>query len=153
MIELADERATLAIGARVASVARPGGWIALEGPLGAGKTTLARGMARGLGLSQDVPVTSPTFALVQEYDTTPPFVHGDLYRLTGPGELPALGLLEAMESGAVVALEWALPFEQELGPPDLVLTLARPREHGRELSYLGPRATLLDDAVAGARAV
>jgi len=74
VIHLADEAATLRAGAAVAEIALPGAWIALEGPLGAGKTTLARGIARGLGLDEEVPVTSPTFALVQEYETRPRFV-------------------------------------------------------------------------------
>jgi len=137
VIHLADEAATLRAGATVAEIALPGAWIALEGPLGAGKTTLARGIARGLGLDEEVPVTSPTFALVQEYETRPRFVHGDLYRLTHPSELEPLGLLEALDEGAVMALEWALPFRAELGEPELLLRLSHHEDGGRGLVVEG----------------
>ncbi|NOY93293.1 MAG: tRNA (adenosine(37)-N6)-threonylcarbamoyltransferase complex ATPase subunit type 1 TsaE [Deltaproteobacteria bacterium] len=140
MIHLLNEGATLAAGEALASLLRPGSWIALEGPLGAGKTTLARGVARGLGLAEDVPVTSPTFALVQEYDTTPRFVHGDLYRLSHACELEPLGLLERLDEGAIVALEWALPFVAELGRPELVLRLSHDDAGGRGLQVEGAAA-------------
>jgi len=150
VIHLVDEEATLRAGAAVAEIAEPGLWIALEGPLGAGKTTLARGIARGLGLDEEVPVTSPTFALVQEYETSPVFVHGDLYRLGHPSELEALGLLEALEEGAVLALEWALPFRQELGEPLLILRLSHEEGGGRRLEVEGPSAERFERALATA---
>jgi tRNA threonylcarbamoyl adenosine modification protein YjeE len=139
-IPLPDEHATVRAGEALAPLLRGGAWIALEGPLGAGKTTLARGLARGLGLDPDVPVTSPTFALVQEYETRPRFVHGDLYRLSHPSELEPLGLLESLDEGAVVALEWALEFTADLGAPDLILRLAHAEPQGRTLRLEGAGA-------------
>ncbi len=95
-----------AFGVRLAAVARAGDVIALYGDLGAGKTTLARGLLRGLGLAGEAP--SPTFTLVQTYD--PPEVrvpvwHCDLYRLDDPEDAIELGLDEAFDT-ALVLIEW-----------------------------------------------
>lgn len=103
-IELADEDATAALGARIGEAARPGDVVALMGDLGAGKTTLARGLIRRLtGPETEAP--SPTFTLVQSY-AAPAFTiwHFDLYRLKDSGEARELGLEEAVDGLAVI--EW-----------------------------------------------
>jgi tRNA threonylcarbamoyladenosine biosynthesis protein TsaE len=89
--------------ARVAAQARVGDILALSGDLGAGKSCFARGFLRGLGYQGDVP--SPTFTLVQPYDTEPPVWHVDLYRLDTPDEAAALGLDEAYDD-QVTLIEW-----------------------------------------------
>jgi tRNA threonylcarbamoyladenosine biosynthesis protein TsaE len=106
VIPLPDPEATEAFGASLASLIRPGDVIALEGTLGAGKTTLARGLLRGLGHRGDV--ASPTFPIVIAYD--PPAVrlpvwHVDLYRIEDPAELEELGLDDALHDGALL-IEW-----------------------------------------------
>ena len=93
-----------AFGAAIAAQLRPGDWLALSGELGAGKTTLARGILAGLGWAAEVP--SPTFTLVQPYD--PPDVrlpvwHVDLYRIDDPADADALGLFE---TDAALLVEW-----------------------------------------------
>ena len=93
-------------GMRLGAALRPGDVVALSGGLGAGKTTLARAMLRGLGFADDVP--SPTFAIVQPYD--PPAVriaviHADLYRLEAPEEVEELGLWDGLGEGALI-VEW-----------------------------------------------
>ena len=93
-------------GARLADVLRPGDVILLAGGLGAGKTTLARGLLRGLGLAGEAP--SPTFAILQGYE--PPEVsfpvgHVDLYRLDDPEDVSELGLDDWLNDGALV-IEW-----------------------------------------------
>ncbi len=107
---------TEALGAAVGRALRAGEAILLWGPLGAGKTTLARGLIRAL-THPDEEAPSPTFTLVQTYDG-PAFAiaHLDLYRLSGPEETRELGLDEALEEGAAV-IEWPERLEGRL-PPD-----------------------------------
>ena len=102
--DLPDEPATERLGRWLGETARRGDALLLAGDLGAGKTTLARGIARGLGI--DEPVTSPTFTIVNEYAGRLPFFHFDLYRLEAP-ELAAAGLPEYWEAPrGLVAIEW-----------------------------------------------
>jgi tRNA threonylcarbamoyladenosine biosynthesis protein TsaE len=126
--------AAAALGARVAKALRPGEAVCLSGPLGAGKTTLARGLVRALA-GEDEEVPSPTFTLVQFYDGPSfPLAHFDLYRLKDGNEAYELGLDEALSFGAAV-IEWperlggALPRDRldiELIPdPDGVSRRAR----------------------------
>jgi tRNA threonylcarbamoyladenosine biosynthesis protein TsaE len=96
------------IGRALGSVLRSGDFLALEGPLGAGKTQFIKGVAAGLGVPADEPVVSPTFVLVREYAGRLKLYHIDAYRLLTTADLLSLGLEEFMlDSGAVVALEWA----------------------------------------------
>jgi tRNA threonylcarbamoyladenosine biosynthesis protein TsaE len=100
---LEDEQATTMLGARLAAAARGGDVITLSGPLGVGKTALARGFISALGHEGDVP--SPSFAIVQPYDELdPPVWHVDLYRLEDPSELDELGL-ESLRD-AILLVEW-----------------------------------------------
>lgn len=104
MIALPDESATLAFGAALAGPAKRGSVIALSGPLGAGKTTLARGFIRALA-GKDEEVVSPTFTLVQIYDAPTPIWHFDLYRLYKSEDVLELGLEEAL-AAAITVIEW-----------------------------------------------
>jgi tRNA threonylcarbamoyladenosine biosynthesis protein TsaE len=106
MIRLADPAASEAFGARLAELVQAGDANALSGPLGAGKTSIARGLLCALGLKGEAP--SPSFAIVQPYD--PPEVrlsvlHVDLYRLDDPAELDELGLDEARRDSLLI-VEW-----------------------------------------------
>jgi tRNA threonylcarbamoyladenosine biosynthesis protein TsaE len=103
MILLEDADATEAFGYALAGQLRAGDVVALFGTLGAGKTTLSRGVLRGLGFEGDV--ASPTFPIVQPYATDPPLWHVDLYRIERDGELEELGLDEAREEAALL-IEW-----------------------------------------------
>ena len=109
---------TWALARTVAAKLKPGMVLALQGDLGAGKTTFMQGIGGALGVRR--PVTSPTFTLSVEYPT-PWFklVHMDLYRLSGPDDLLTIGYPEYLESGAVVAVEWP-ERAGELIPPDAV---------------------------------
>ena len=100
---LADEAATLAAGATLAGLLRAGDVVTMTGDLGAGKTTLVRGLLQALGHVGEVP--SPSFAIVQPYeDVQPPVWHADLYRLDDPSELTELGLDSLGDS--VLIVEW-----------------------------------------------
>nr|WP_314262421.1 tRNA (adenosine(37)-N6)-threonylcarbamoyltransferase complex ATPase subunit type 1 TsaE [uncultured Devosia sp.] len=103
---LPDDAATAALGAELATGLTPGDLVILEGDLGAGKTALARAIIRALAGDERLDVPSPTFALVQPYDTPRgPVLHADLYRLGDPREVDELGLLDNPD--AVVLVEWA----------------------------------------------
>lgn len=117
---LADEAATLALGARLASVLRAGDVVALSGTLGAGKTTLARGCIAALGHAGEV--ASPTFTIVQSYESDPPVLHVDLYRLDAPEEADELGLDDALADHALL-IEWPERLGAALWPHALRLTL------------------------------
>ncbi len=97
--------ATRALGERLGSAATAGDLIALSGPLGAGKTELARGIALGLGVVG--PVSSPTYVLVAEHQGRLPLFHLDGYRLAGPEDAIGAGLLDERTSGGVTVVEWA----------------------------------------------
>ena len=100
---LEDEQATARAGAALAARARAGDVITLSGPLGVGKTALARGFLAALGHQGEVP--SPSFAIVQPYDDVdPPVWHVDLYRIEDPSEIDELGLDSAAD--AVLLVEW-----------------------------------------------
>jgi len=99
-----SEQATIELGMRLAATLGPGDVILLEGELGAGKTAFVRGLAVGLGAPEE-DVSSPTFTLVQQYRGRLPFLHADLYRVSG-AEAEELGLDE-LGCDSVVAIEWA----------------------------------------------
>lgn len=113
---LPDEAATLALGQALAPRLRRGEALCLSGPLGAGKSTLARALIRAL-TTPDEDVPSPTFTLVQFYEGADlPIAHFDLYRLADPDEAYEIGLDEALEDGAAL-IEWPQRLEGRL-PPD-----------------------------------
>jgi tRNA threonylcarbamoyladenosine biosynthesis protein TsaE len=117
---LADEEATAAAGAALAAQARGGDVITLSGPLGVGKTALARGFLEARGHAGEVP--SPSFAIVQPYDDLdPPVWHVDLYRIEDPSEIEELGLDSA--ANAVLVVEWPERAGEGVWPQALRLSL------------------------------
>jgi tRNA threonylcarbamoyladenosine biosynthesis protein TsaE len=117
---LKTEEETAAAGALLARVARPGDVITLSGPLGVGKTALARGFLAALRHEGEVP--SPSFAIVQPYDELcPPVWHVDLYRIEAPSELEELGLDAAVD--AVLLVEWPERAGARSWPGALALSL------------------------------
>ena len=110
-------------GARIALHLQAGEAVCLSGPLGAGKSTLARGLIRALTRAEEE-TPSPTFTLMQVYETPRfPLAHFDLYRLTDAGEAFEIGLDEALDVGAVV-VEWSERLGDALPPARLELTLS-----------------------------
>ncbi len=98
-------RATEALGERIGRRLRPGDVVALVGPLGAGKTVLARGLARGAGACGYV--ASPSFVIVREYGGPIPVRHVDLYRLERPEDIESVGLDDVLTDDAIAIVEWA----------------------------------------------
>jgi tRNA threonylcarbamoyladenosine biosynthesis protein TsaE len=113
---------TRELGAALASVVAPGDVILLAGDLGAGKTTLTQGFARGLGVTDQV--TSPTFVLMRPYEGRLSLVHVDAYRLEQLQEVIDLGLPEMLDEGAVAVIEWGDVVAPVLPPDFLELRLA-----------------------------
>ncbi len=107
---------TVALGRRIAEELPKKGVVLLIGDLGAGKTTLAKGIVEGLGAAESNDVSSPTFTLIHEYG---PVYHIDLYRLDLASEVATLGLDELFDRDAVILIEWGERFP-ELMPPDRV---------------------------------
>ena len=135
---LADEAAMISFGGRLAQITKGVGLIFLEGDLGAGKTTLSRGLIRGLG--HVGAVKSPTFTLVEPYENTSfRAYHFDLYRLVDPEELEYLGIRDYLEGDALCLIEWPERGAGFLPKPDLTITIS-PHEGGRSLR-LAPQSS------------
>ena len=107
VVPLADANATEALGGALGRALQPGSVLLLVGDLGAGKTTLVRGLVAALPSSGTVMVRSPTYALCHPYSTTPRVWHVDLYRLAGQADVEMLGLTEAADQDDVLVVEWA----------------------------------------------
>ncbi len=125
-IKLADDEATAALGASLAPHVQPGDVLCLMGPLGAGKTTLARGLIKAATGAREAP--SPTFALVETYEAKAQncgdftLWHFDLYRLESIEEIWELGFEEALDQGVSV-IEWPERIEDQLPPDPLIIAL------------------------------
>ena len=113
----------LRLGSVLGDALVPGDLVILEGELGAGKTFLVRHLARALGVAADDPVTSPTFALVHEFDGRIPLVHADLYRIDRAVDVHELGL-SARREDAVTCVEWGERFVSVLGAPTAFVRLS-----------------------------
>lgn len=132
---LEDEEATARVGADLAASARAGDVITLSGPLGVGKTALARGVIAALGHPADVP--SPSFAIVQPYEELdPPVWHVDLYRIEHPAEIDELGLDSAAD--AVLLVEWPERAPESFWRDALRLTLDFAEAGARRLTAKVP---------------
>jgi tRNA threonylcarbamoyladenosine biosynthesis protein TsaE len=137
-----------ALATRLGQEVAIGDVVALTGPLGAGKTTLVQGLARGLEVPADRHVASPTFALVNEHPGRIPLVHVDFYRINSSAELPELGLEEAYDQAAT-AIEWAERFPEWLPVDVLGVTIqVEGRSRMLEIRSRGPRSHRLLSALA-----
>ena len=124
---------TIDLGEKLGRLLAPGDVIALFGDLGAGKTTLTKGIAVGLGLTADI--HSPTFTLIHEHPGAVPLYHVDLYRLSSQEEIETLGLEEYIYSDGVTIIEWADRMKSLLPKDRLDITLRMLGDTERELTF------------------
>ena len=127
---------TEAFAEEVAEKLRPGDVIACRGGLGMGKTAFARGLARGLGLKDEV--SSPTFALVHEYTQGPiPLYHFDMYRVDSFDGLYSTGFFDYLEGAGVLFIEWSEQIAGALPPETILLTIQRVDDETRRITIEG----------------
>ncbi|MBQ9963641.1 MAG: tRNA (adenosine(37)-N6)-threonylcarbamoyltransferase complex ATPase subunit type 1 TsaE [Clostridia bacterium] len=134
-ITTCSEEQTQTVGERLAAHCTAGTVVAFFGGLGMGKTAFVRGMARKL--SPDAHVSSPTFALVNDYGGNPPLVHFDMYRITGWEDLETTGYYDYQDQGAVLAVEWSENIEAALPPNAIRVTFRRLSDTEREITIEG----------------
>jgi tRNA threonylcarbamoyladenosine biosynthesis protein TsaE len=155
-LALRSRRDTVRLGHAIAALLAPGELALLTGDLGAGKTFLARAIARGLGVPPSRSIPSPTFTLVQEYATPKgELLHADLYRLLDAKtllevEVARLGLYDRRREGAIVIAEWADDVAHLLGPEaELHVRLTLTGESTREARLEGAHAARLSRSLEG----
>lgn len=129
---------TLEVGRLIGAILERGDIVALIGELGSGKTCLTQGMAKGLGVEENVPVVSPTFTLINEYPGKIPLIHLDVYRLSGPRDLEDMGYEEYFEGGGIVVIEWAEKIRDILPAKTLFISMRYIDENTREMILEGP---------------
>lgn len=117
----ASPETTMEIGRRIGACLRKGDILALQGTLAAGKTTITKGIALGLGISEDV--TSPTFTLISEYEGKIPLYHMDVYRLDSPESFIDLGVEELLYGNGVCVIEWSEKVMSELPGSTIVIKI------------------------------
>jgi len=132
---------TIALGSRLGRLLAPGDFVALTGELGAGKTQFAKGVALGLEVDADTPVTSPTYTILNIYQGRIPLYHFDLYRLQSAEEVEDLGFDEYFGGDGACLVEWAERLDGDL--PAQLLTVT--------LSHTGPESRSVSFAAAGQR--
>ncbi len=112
---------------------QPGDLVALFGELGAGKTCLTQGIARGLGVPEEYRVTSPTFTIINEYPGRLTLYHLDMYRLTGVQDLDEIGYDECFNNSGVVVMEWAEKIKEVLPESAYFIFLTYINENRRKI--------------------
>ena len=130
----ASEEETIALGEKLAHQLPRRAAVLLIGNLGAGKTTLAKGIAKGLGAADPDQVSSPTFTLIHEYGQQQKVYHVDLYRLDRPSEVAALGLEELFENDSVVLVEWGERFPQIMPAERIEIRIEARNDDQREIT-------------------
>jgi tRNA threonylcarbamoyladenosine biosynthesis protein TsaE len=131
--ESSSPEETRAIGRHLATILPAQAVISLVGDLGAGKTTLTKGIVEGRGAAREEDVSSPTFTLIHEYGDPAAVYHIDLYRLDHEREAATLGLEELFEMPALVLIEWGEKFPRLLPPDRMEIRIAQSGEDRRTI--------------------
>ena len=128
-----NEEETIALGEKIGELLSKGDIIAMEGTLGAGKTTITKGIAKALGVADNI--TSPTFCLISEYSGKMPLYHMDVYRLDGVEDFQGLGVDDMLYGDGVSIIEWSEKVRSELPKRTITLRL-EPQSDGSRLITL-----------------
>lgn len=138
-----DPDETFRMGRIIGKTLNEGAIVALIGELGAGKTGLTQGIARGLDVGEEYSVTSPTFTLINEYPGRLKLVHLDVYRLSGSADLPDLGYEEYIFGKGVVVIEWAEKIRDVIPDESLFITMTYLDQTRRRIEISGGRAQVM----------
>ena len=134
-IETKDVCETEALGRRIGEKLKKGDVVSLRGSLGAGKTVLAKGIARALGI--DEAIVSPTFTLVQEYDGREKLCHLDIYRLSGEDEFESMGGEEFLYPDGISLIEWSEKIDSMLPPSTIYIDITINENLTRKITIKG----------------
>ena len=121
---------TFSLGQRIASFLTAGSVVALQGELGSGKTYLVKGIAKGLGITETI--TSPTYTIISEYQSSPVLYHIDAYRLNNDEDFENLGGTEIINSGGISLIEWSERIPKSL-PRELITIILKITGHSSRL--------------------
>ena len=144
--------ATEALAGRIAQLLMPGDFISLRGELGAGKTRFASGVAKGLGVDSSIPITSPTYTLLNIYQGRIPLYHFDLYRLCGDDDAFSLGFPEYFYGNGISLVEWPERLSNELPKDRLEVFLSYVDDVSRDIELISTSSRydrLLEQLSAG----
>jgi tRNA threonylcarbamoyladenosine biosynthesis protein TsaE len=130
-----DPSETMEIGARIGGLLPSGAVVLFMGPLGSGKTTLAKGIARGLGIRDEI--ISPTYTMVAEYSGIKTLYHIDLYRIEGKEQMDSLALDDVLWGDGVSVIEWGEKLEIDFPHPPVRITLSIDSESERTITVEG----------------
>jgi tRNA threonylcarbamoyladenosine biosynthesis protein TsaE len=144
-----SDQETIELGYKLGTCLAEGDVVALVGELGSGKTWITKGIARGVGISPNTVITSPTFALVNEYQGRATLFHMDIYRLGSLPELLSAGIEEYLYGGGIAVLEWADRWPEILPEHTVRVQLSILDDHSRRISLSGDhaRASTIIEAV------
>ncbi|UCG77541.1 MAG: tRNA (adenosine(37)-N6)-threonylcarbamoyltransferase complex ATPase subunit type 1 TsaE [Nitrospirota bacterium] len=126
---------TIKIGRRIGAALRAGDTVYLYGDIGAGKTTLIKGIASSFGIDER-DITSASFTMIAEYDTDPPFYHVDLYRLEGGADIDNIGLYDYIDGNGITVIEWAERLDRVNGDK-ISVSIEIKGENDRDLEIRG----------------
>jgi tRNA threonylcarbamoyladenosine biosynthesis protein TsaE len=124
------------LGFRIGKKLSAGDIVLLYGGLGAGKTTMVKGIGRALGIDRK-DITSASFTIIAEYPGNPPFFHIDLYRTSGPADLESTGIWDCIGSHSISVIEWAENAEGELPGDSITITIKISENETREITIKG----------------
>ena len=133
---------TIKIARLIGEKLKNGDLLALSGELGSGKTCFTKGLAIGLGVSEEYQITSPTFTLINEYPGRCKLCHFDVYRLNGFSDLEDLGYEEYLSGDSVVVIEWAEKIAELIPPDSIFINFEHIDENGRKMIIRGLKSRI-----------